>query len=140
MVFWLLYVISSGAASQVNLVCIQCRLVSSLPESLRRLMLLLTGLLYHITQDNSPPLAHIVGPLAALLGVALVALVCVAAAWRWGLGGFVQRLSEQVEKKAPPGSSAKEVTLVLTDVQVSNQVLLAQAVCQHIRVCSVVYS
>lgn len=54
-----------------------------------------------------------------MLGVALVALVLVGAAWRWGLAGFVQRFSDQAEKKSPPGATAKEVTLVLTDVQVS---------------------
>lgn len=70
-------------------------------------------------QDKSVPLARILGPLLAVLGVALLALIFVGAAWRWGLAGFVQRFSDQAEKKVPPGATAKEVTLVLTDVQAS---------------------
>jgi hypothetical protein len=50
--------------------------------------------------------------------VALIALACVAAAWRCGLAGLVQRITVEAEKKTPPGTVAKDITLVLTDVQV----------------------
>lgn len=35
-------------------------------------------------QGSNPPLSHVLGPLLAALLVSLIALVCVAAAWRCG--------------------------------------------------------
>jgi hypothetical protein len=60
----------------------------------------------------------VLGPLLSVTAVALIALACVAAAWRCGLAGLVQRITVEAEKKTPPGTAAKNVTLVLTDVQV----------------------
>ena len=37
-----------------------------------------------VLQGSNPPLSHVLGPLLAALLVSLVALVCVAAAWRCG--------------------------------------------------------
>lgn len=64
------------------------------------------------------PLAAVLAPLLSVTAIALVALACVAAAWRCGLAGLVQRISVEAKKKTPPGTAAKDITLVLTDVQV----------------------
>lgn len=94
--------------------CVACLQLSSSVISVSQH----TATFTHLLQDKKA-LAHVLGPLLAVIGVLLIALVAVAAAWRWGLTGIVQRFSDQAEKKVPPGGTAKDVTLVLTDVQVS---------------------
>jgi hypothetical protein len=51
-------------------------------------------------------------------GACVTCDMCVAAAWRCGLAGLVQRITVEAEKKTPPGTVATDITLVLTDVQV----------------------
>jgi hypothetical protein len=63
-------------------------------------------------------LANILGPLLAVIAILLAALVGVAAVLRCNWSSVVQLGSVAAEKKVPPGSAAKDVTLVLTDVQV----------------------
>jgi hypothetical protein len=71
-----------------------------------------------VCMHQGAPLAAVLGPLLSVTAVALIALACVAAAWRCGLAGLVQRITVEAEKKTPPGTAAKDITLVLTDVQV----------------------
>eukprot|EP00775_Hariotina_reticulata_P002698 gene2698-2998_t len=66
-------------------------------------------------------LANILGPLLAVIAVLLVALLGVAAALRCNWSSVVQLGAVAAEKKVPPGSTAKDVTLVLTDVQGSTE-------------------
>lgn len=72
----------------------------------------------HLQGSSGVQLAYVLGPVLSVLAVTLIALACIAFAWRCGLAGLVQRITVEAEKKMPPGGAAKDITLVLTDVQV----------------------
>jgi hypothetical protein len=68
----------------------------------------------HLVQEYKQDLLPILLP---VLGTVALALVCGLLAYKYRISQIIAQMRIGIEKRSPPGAE-KEVTLVLTDIQV----------------------